>query len=185
METKLDAIRKWFDSEEGKASLQKSIEEGERRREHEARWVEKFKKWAEPNMDAALEKLMTWYDSDKYVKREYSLGYEPRETLLWLAFEYATKYCEPCEDEDYFNTFTGSAYYIGNYVIQVMHGQGSALRLDKVKHPRKRKSKKEDTIRMIEDRILSEYRKHSKSLPDNWARIAAGKIYTTLKENEN
>jgi hypothetical protein len=176
-----DKIRIWFDSEEGKKSIERSQEEHRKRKEHESRWIEKFKRWAEPDMDSALEKLMTWYDSDKYVKREYSLGYEPREKLLWLAFEYAVKYCDPCDDETYFNPFTGNAYYIGSYVIQIMYGQGSAIRLDKVKG-KVRKSKKESVIKMIEERILSEHRKHSRSLPDDWARIAAGKIYSTLTE---
>jgi hypothetical protein len=37
-------------------------------------------------------------------KREYSLGYEPRESLLWIALGYAKKYCKECEDEKYLNT---------------------------------------------------------------------------------
>ena len=53
---------------------------------------------------------------------------------MWLALEYAYKYCEPCEDKKYLNMFTGEAYYIGSYVIQVMHGQGSVIRVDKVEN---------------------------------------------------
>ena len=117
----VDNIKKWFESEEGKASLERSRIEHEKRKAHEERWLEKFKTWAEPDMNAAIEKLMKWYDSDKYVRREYKLGYEPRKTLLWFAWDYARKYCTPCDDENYFNTFTGDAYYIGDYVIQIMH----------------------------------------------------------------
>jgi hypothetical protein len=39
---------------------------------------------------------------------------------------------------------------------------------------------KQDIIQLIEDRILSEYKKHSASLPDEWAKIAAHKIYKSI-----
>jgi len=45
--------------------------------------------------------------------------------------EYAETYGEECNDENYFNDFTGDAYYLGSYVIQTMHGQGSVIRIDK------------------------------------------------------
>jgi hypothetical protein len=65
-----------------------------------------------------------------------------------------------------------------------MHGQGSALRIDKIKGPIK-PSRKERIILMIEDRIKTEHKKHSRSLPDDWARIAAGKILASLQELES
>ena len=174
----------WFASEEGKESLARFAERMNREHEHQMRWVDKFKKWAEPDMDRALRTLMDWYYSDKYVKREYRLGYEPREKLLWLAFEYAKENCKECDDEEYLNDFTGSAYYIGSYVIQVMHGQGSALRIDEIKGPIK-PSRRERIIYMIEQRILSEYNKHSRSIPDGWAKIASHKILASLEDLEN
>jgi hypothetical protein len=39
---------------------------------------------------------------------------------------------------------------------------------------------KQDIIQLIEDRILSEYKKHSASLPNEWAKIAAYKIYKSI-----
>lgn len=121
-----------MDSPEGKKSMndyvQKLIEEDRRR----DRNVERFKARCENDLDGTLEKLMDKYYSDEYVRREHKIGYEPREKLLWLAYSYATKYCKPCEDEKYHNMFTADAYYIGTYVIQLMVGQGSALRIDKI-----------------------------------------------------
>lgn len=38
---------------------------------------------------------------------------------------------------------------------------------------------KELVIKQIENRILAEYTKHAKSLPKDWAKIAAAKIYAT------
>jgi hypothetical protein len=130
-----DTFKKMMDflnSEEGEKSIKEFGEKIKREEERKDRWVEKFKKIVEPDIDAYLEKLIKKYDSDKYVRREYSLGYEPREPLLWIAFEYASKYCKECTDEKYLNMFTGEAYYIGSYVIQVMNGQGSVIKIEKI-----------------------------------------------------
>jgi hypothetical protein len=122
----------FLDSEEGKKSIQEFGEKMKREDERRDRWIEKFKELAEPDIDSSLSRIIKKYDSDEYVRREYSLGYEPREKLLWIAFNYAEKYCKECTDEKYLNMFTGEAYYIGSYVIQVMNGQGSVIRIDKI-----------------------------------------------------
>jgi hypothetical protein len=128
----LEKLKAFLETEEGKKSIKEWGDKINQEHEHRNRWVEKFKTRCENDLDICLEKLITKYSSDEYVNREYKMGFEPREPLLWLAFEYALKHCEPCEDEQYHNMFTGSAYYIGSYVIQVMHGQGSVIRIDKV-----------------------------------------------------
>jgi len=128
---KMKNIADFLDSEEGKKSMDEYFKKLQREEEHLHRWVEKFKSRYENNLDEIIEKLLNKYDSDEYVKREYSLGYQPRESLLWLVWEYARLNCEECLDEKYFNSFTGDAFYIGSYVIQIMHGQGSVLKIEK------------------------------------------------------
>ena len=128
----VEKLRDFLDTEEGKKSIEEFGNKIKREEERKDRWIEKFKKLAESDIDAYLEKLIKKYDSDEYVRREYSLGYEPRESLLWIALGYAKKYCKECTDEKYLNMFTGEAYCIGSYVIQVMHGQGSVIRIDKI-----------------------------------------------------
>lgn len=124
-------LKEWLESDEGKEDIKRFAEKIKREEMHRDRWVEKFKSKYENNLDYAIEKLMDKYYSDKYVNREYKIGVQPRDPLLWLVFEYASKYCKPCKNKKYLNMFTGEAYYIGSYVIQVMHGQGSVLRIDK------------------------------------------------------
>ena len=128
-----EKIKDFLNSEEGKKSMEDFDQQLSNERKHNDRWVEKFKIHCENNLDDTIVKLVTKYDSDEYVNREYKKGYMPRETLLWLVYGYATKYCPPCEDEKYLNMFTDEAYYIGSYVIQVMNGQGSVIRIDKIK----------------------------------------------------
>jgi hypothetical protein len=43
---------------------------------------------------------------------------------------------------------------------------------------------KQDIIQLIEDRILSEYKKYSSSLPNEWAKIAAHKIYKSISDKK-
>jgi hypothetical protein len=144
----------WMKSPEGKASIEKWAEEERKIEEILTARIEQFHTKYHDKLDAVIERLQAKYNSDGYRNKEYKMGYEPRETLLWFLFEYATRYCEPCEDEEYFNTFTGSAYYLGSYVMQVIYGQGSALLIDKQTHPKKPRGiqvnlDKEDLVNLV------------------------------------
>lgn len=130
----------WLKSDKGHESMRKWAEELRKKEEILTARIEQFHTKYHDKLDAVIERLQSKYNSDEYRNKEYKMGYEPRETLLWFVFEYATRYCEPCEDEEYFNDFTGSAYYVGSYVMQVIHGQGSALLIDKQTHPKKPRS---------------------------------------------
>jgi hypothetical protein len=125
-------LRTFLDSPEGEIAMQKFADKMKREEAHEARWVEKFKVWAENDIDAAIEKLIDKYYSDEYCNRELlKCKCMPREPLLWIALEYAALNCPECTDEKYLNCFTGGAWHIGSYVIQVMHGQGSVIKIEK------------------------------------------------------
>lgn len=96
-------------------------------RKQQKRFHEKYRK----RLDEVIERLEKKYESNAYKDKEYKLGFEPRCPLYYFVFDYACKYCKPCKDKKYWNMFTGGAYYIGSYVIQIMHGQGSVIRIDK------------------------------------------------------
>lgn len=132
MSDMLEKMKEFLESDEGKESIRQWGLKMQREEEHTKRWVEKFKQKCEGDLDGTINKLLKKYNSDEYVNREYhKCKCEPREPLLWLVWEYAITHCKPCKDEKYFNDFTGGAYYIGSYVVQIMHGQGSVLRFDK------------------------------------------------------
>ena len=185
MTIEIDKLREWFESEEGKKSIEKSIELERIRKVHQKRWLDRFAKRAESNVDAVLEKLINWYRSDRYRDREYALGYEPREDLLFLAFEYARKNCKECNDDEYWTPFTTEAYYIGSYVIQIIHGQGSAILIEKARKPKiKKKSLKEKHGRIQEIKEIIEDSYKSSPDPDSgeWAESAAKKIYSLINK---
>ena len=97
------------------------------------RHIEYFHKKHGTNPNPFIEKVLNKYESDSYKDRWYGRGIEPEEALSWFLFSYAERYGTPCYEKEYLNMFTGEAYYLGSYVIQVMHGQGSVIRIDKVK----------------------------------------------------
>ena len=131
----LQELKDFLDTEEGKKSIEEFHLKLEREAEHKERWIERMWNRIQGDVDGSIEKLLTWYESDKYRDREYRIGYEPREDLLWVLMGVAGKYGEECTDneiETYANMFTSDMRKIGSYVIQIMDGQGSVIRLDKV-----------------------------------------------------
>ena len=134
----IDKFKEFMESEEGEESINRYVEKLQKGREHRNRWAEKMKSWLGDDIDSGVERLLTWYESDKYRDREYKMGYQPREELLWVLYNYAVFYGEELEEdselyETYSNSFTGGMFKIGSYVIQTMHGQGSIILIDKIK----------------------------------------------------
>lgn len=95
--------------------------------------IERFHEKYGDKLDLVIEKLLAKYHSDSYRDKEFKKYYEPREDLLWFVFDYAQKYCNPCHDKTYFNSFTIEAFYVGSYVFSLMLGQGVALIVEKQK----------------------------------------------------
>jgi hypothetical protein len=90
-------------------------------------------------MPAIIEKIMAKYESSEYVRREYKLGYEPRQDLYWILNSIVEKHGvevklnkKNAKKYPTLNMFTSSAYTFEGYLFQVMHGQGSVVRIDKL-----------------------------------------------------
>lgn len=126
----LSDLKEFLESAEGEQSIERFVAGLKAEEDLDNRWIEKFRKKFGDNPDNILDRLMEKYYSDRYINKEHKLGFQPREILLWLVWGYARKYCKSCEDSKYINTFTGEAFYIGSYVIQIMYGQGAILRID-------------------------------------------------------
>lgn len=125
----------FLDSEEGKKSIEEFALKIQREDEHKDRWIDRMWNRIKDDIDGAIEHLGNWYCSDKYRDREYKMGYEPREKLLWVLLGVAEKYGSEVGDEYeiYANSFTGEIYKLGSHIIQVMHGQGSVIIVEKQK----------------------------------------------------
>lgn len=129
-------LSEYLESEEGRKDMEKYVEKLAKDLAHKDRWIERM--WGRINgdIDGSIEHLLKWYESDKYRDREYGMGLQPREELLWVLFGVAETHGEECTDEEvdlYANTFTRSIYKLGSYAIQIMDGQGSVIAIDKIK----------------------------------------------------
>lgn len=139
LENSMSALTKFLQSEEGKESICKYWQEKEDAAKLYASQVERFYQKHKDNMPAIIEKIMAKYESSEYVRREYKLGYQPREDLYWVLESIASKYGtevklnkKNAKKYPQLNMFTGSAYIFEGYLFQVMHGQGSVVRIDKI-----------------------------------------------------
>ena len=127
----------FLDSEEGQQRMEAYAIKIAKDLAHSDRWRDRMWERIKDNVDESIEALLRWYESDRYRDREYKMGIEPREKLLWVLLEVAIVYgSDPSEEEleKFENTFTGEIAKIGSYVIQSLYGQGSAIRIDKIEN---------------------------------------------------
>ena len=124
-------LKEHLESEEGRESIRRYAQKIYNKEMVRRRWVQKFKDRYENDLGTILEKLIAKYDSDEYVNREHKLGYEPRQPLFDLVWDYAQEYCKEYRGKKHLTPFTVGAYNIGSYVIQLLSGQGSYIRIDK------------------------------------------------------
>jgi hypothetical protein len=127
---KLEELKAWMDSPEGEAAFDRWAEKIKAEDERYDRWIQYIHDNYRDRLDEVIQKLIDKYGSAEYINREYSLGYEPREKLLWILSTYANNYGTEFTQEEfnkYRGMFTGSMYYLGDWVFEIIHGQGSAL----------------------------------------------------------
>jgi hypothetical protein len=133
--TLLQKTLDFLDSEEGQKSTAEYCKKLKLADIHKERWIERIYARIKDNSDKAIERVIEWYDSDKYRDRKRKLGLEPREELYWSLYDIAKKYGRELTDleyDKYENIFTGGIYILGSYVIQIMNGQGSCVSIDKI-----------------------------------------------------
>ena len=102
-------LSEYLDSEEGRKDIEKYVEKLAKDLAHKDRWVERMWVRIKGDIDGSIEHMLRWYESDKYRDREYGMGFQPREELLWVLFGVAETHGEECTDEEvdlYANTFT-------------------------------------------------------------------------------
>lgn len=126
----IEKVKEWLNSPEGEESIKRFSEKMKAEEERKQRYIKYIHYNYKNRLDEIIQKLVDKYDSNEYINREYSLGYQPRETLLWVIFTYVKECGTEFTDEEYQKygcMFTGEMYYLGDWTFEVMHGQGSVL----------------------------------------------------------
>lgn len=131
MSTMLERLKDVLDSPEGQKiiddyvlTLERNEKQFERNYERIVRIVNNI------GLSNFIRKCYAWYDSDEYVKREYSLGYQPREPLYYLIHEYFR--LNGVETDEGLNMFIDVNYKIDGWLVGMMHGQGSVVKIQKL-----------------------------------------------------
>lgn len=135
----MQSILDWLDSEEGQLSVTKYAEKLNNKKEILYNQLKRFHNsiWCKDIFlfEELIRKIENKYESIDYINRHYKRGYEPPEYLYWFLFEYAEKYGREITNDEYdkyCNMFTSAGYVINGYLIHVMDGQGSVIKIIKI-----------------------------------------------------
>ena len=125
----IDKIREWFDSEEGKQSIKKYFE---KEKQQELIYQSQIERLEAKLTTELIDKIYTKYESDKYYNREmFKCSRFPNNTLYWMLWDIAKQRGIEA-DEEYLNDFSENAFILEDYVIMIIHGQGSVVQLFKI-----------------------------------------------------
>lgn len=130
----INRLNEWFDSEEGKRSLESYANSLIQERKLKDIQLEKFhaKFASEEKFKAFVEVVIQKYRSDDYYNRWFKRGIEPPNSLFWFLFEYSEKYGRECTQDEWkkhSNPFTADLFYVNGYYFNLMHGQGSFIKI--------------------------------------------------------
>lgn len=130
----LEEFQAFVDSPEGQAHFdairEKNKQEKKMKKYHLKRFHQKFG----DRFGEIVDRLVAKYESNEYVDKCYSKGYEPDTPMLWFIFEYVCKKGRKCTKKEWkkhANMFTGALRYYNGYFFNVMHGQGSVIHVIK------------------------------------------------------
>lgn len=132
----LEKLKAYLDSDEGKKNTEEYFEKLAHKNVIYDSQLVRFHEKYDDRFVEILEKYINKYDSDEYVNKCYSRGYEPSTPMLFFFFDYAQKYgreVTDAESEKYANIFTGDMAYIHDYVFNKMYGQGCVIQVYKIK----------------------------------------------------
>lgn len=128
MSKKLNA---WFDNPDNVEHARqyfKRIEEKEAMQDNQ---VDRFWQKYKDDFDTVVNKITTRYESDAYVRSWYKRGIEPPTPLYFFLRKVVMKYGREYTQEEYENMennmFTSDVYVLGDWIIELIVGQGSAI----------------------------------------------------------
>lgn len=92
------------------------------------RYIKKIMALSKKEREALVQKIIDKYNSDAYIRREYRLGYQPRECLFDILYYWAANYGKEAEDEGEDDYFPIERYIVDdNIKVSAIYGQGTKI----------------------------------------------------------
>ena len=92
------------------------------------RYIKKIMAFSKKERETLVQKIIDKYDSDAYVRREYRLGYQPRECLFDILYYWAANYGKEVENEGEDDYFPIERYIVDdNIKVSAIYGQGTKI----------------------------------------------------------
>lgn len=123
-------------TEEDEAFMVAYCEDVKKKQLIKEKQIQRFHEKYSHRFSEIIEKILAKYATDEYYYRWTRRGIEPEEYLLYFIFEYLMIYGQELSKTEYIkysNDFTSAIRKKDGYVVQIMYGQGSAIRVDKIK----------------------------------------------------
>jgi len=133
----LENLEAFLDSPDGKKRTEEYFRKIKNGEDMEQSQVERFWSKYKDDLDSVIEKITSKYGSEKYKDSWYNRGIEPQESLYYFLYNVAKVFGREFTQSEYDakeNTmFTADVYVLGNWTIELIVGQGSAILIDKIK----------------------------------------------------
>jgi hypothetical protein len=127
--TMTEKMQDFLDSSEGEECIKRFGEQLEAKDRQNKRDMERFERMVKhTGLDELMDKITHKYNSKTYEDREIKCGfYEPREELNDVVFKYFSEHGE--ETQVGTNMFMDTNYRLGKYLVGLMIGQGSYIKV--------------------------------------------------------
>lgn len=130
-----DSIDAWFESEEGKASIERFANKLKLEKKRKKFYVKKLKKYfdrlSDEGVNAWIENFVKW--EKEYQERYYKKCIETHSNILSTLWEFFKIHGNDTDLEEDFQT---SCYQYRGFEMSIFHGQGSFLKLYKIEKKR-------------------------------------------------
>lgn len=121
----VEGLIKMFESQEFKDSFEKFLNKEEN---FKKKYLDKISAMTENERKNLLKKIINKYESDKYVKKEYKLGYEPRNDLYHLAADWIIENGKPYKNNQTKDLpFFNESYIAEDIIVTMVYGQGTKI----------------------------------------------------------
>lgn len=131
----VDKLKTYLESPEGIKDLEEWAKKKNKESEIRDKQIERLYKLSIIDRSKFIEKCIDKYSSDKYKDKEmFKCGYQPREDLFYLLFDYSEKYGECIDISNLDESFLAGRYIIDSkYEISLYIGQGSFIAINLIK----------------------------------------------------